>query len=52
MSNDIKESFEKTRLAGSIASAALDEVEKIKFTIMNISGSENFIMIFIQVLVY
>ena len=29
MSNDIKESFEKTRLAGSIASAALDEVEKI-----------------------
>ncbi len=29
MNNDIKESFEKTRLAGSIASAALDEVEKI-----------------------
>ena len=29
MSEDIKESFEKTRIAGSIAAAALDEVAKI-----------------------
>ena len=29
MNSDIKKAFEKTRLAGSIASAALDEVEKI-----------------------
>ena len=29
MTNEIKESFEKTRIAGSIASGALDEVDKI-----------------------
>ena len=29
MSNNFKESFEKTRLAGSIAARALDEVAKI-----------------------
>ena len=29
MTYDIRESFEKTRVAGSIAAGALDEVEKI-----------------------
>ena len=29
MNEDIKESFEKTRVAGSIAASALDEVAKI-----------------------
>ena len=29
MNIDIKESFEKTRVAGSIAAGALDEVDKI-----------------------
>ena len=29
MTNDIQESFEKSRIAGSIAAGALDEVEKI-----------------------
>ena len=29
MTNDIKESFEKSRIAGSIAAGALDEVAKI-----------------------
>ena len=29
MSNDFKEAFEKTKIAGSIAARALDEVEKI-----------------------
>ena len=29
MTEDIKESFEKTRIAGSLAASALDEVNKI-----------------------
>ena len=29
MSNDFKEAFEKTKIAGSIAARALDEVKKI-----------------------
>ena len=38
MNADIKESFEKTRVAGSIAAAALDEVAKIIKKVVGFKG--------------
>ncbi len=35
MTENYKESFEKTRIAGSIASGALDEVKKIISSLFN-----------------